>query len=103
MSTRDKRSTVLINKQFQIGQVAKFIAVHILALVIFGSLIYLFLDSELDSNLASGGNTYNRLEPRSNASVEMFSRVPDLPRQHRQGLGCCHYRGRPCCLEQEKL
>jgi len=62
MSTHDKRRTVLINKQFQIGQVARFIAVHILALVVFGSLIYLFLDSELDSNLASAHVAYRNLK-----------------------------------------
>jgi nitrogen fixation/metabolism regulation signal transduction histidine kinase len=61
MTTHDKRSIVLINKQFQIGQVAKFIAVHILALLIFGALIYLFLDSELDANLASAHVTYKNI------------------------------------------
>jgi len=62
MWARDDRGRVLINKQFQIEQVAKFIAVHILALVIFGSLIYMFLDSELDSNLASAHVAYRNLK-----------------------------------------
>jgi len=62
MAHEEKRSVVLINKRFQFALIARFVAVHAVILALFGVLIYLFVDSELEANLSSAHVTYRNLK-----------------------------------------
>jgi len=53
-----RRSRVLINKAFQFRQMALFLAINLLMLVVFSFFIYLFVGNELKTNLASAHATY---------------------------------------------
>jgi hypothetical protein len=49
----NRRKTILINRKFQMTLILKFAGINILAMLIFGILIYIFLQSEIDANLRS--------------------------------------------------
>lgn len=50
---KNRRKTVLISRRFQITLILKFAALNMLAMMLFGVLIYIFLQSEIDANLRS--------------------------------------------------
>jgi len=52
----------MINKKFQMTLIAKFLAVNIMVLLIFGVLLYMFLNSELEANLYSAHVTYHNIK-----------------------------------------
>jgi len=56
-----KRKVILINKQFQYNLILKFILVNCLILVLFGGFLYMFLNSEIESNLYSAHVTYSNI------------------------------------------
>lgn len=60
--TESRRKIVLINRQFQYRMIAKFIALNILIMIVFGSFLYLFLNSEIESNLQSAHVTYRNIK-----------------------------------------
>ena len=62
MAHEEKRSVVLINKRFQLEQIARFIAVHAVILALFGIFVYLFVDSELEANLSSAHVRYRNMK-----------------------------------------
>ncbi|PKL38031.1 MAG: hypothetical protein CVV44_12750 [Spirochaetae bacterium HGW-Spirochaetae-1] len=62
MVSNNKRKIILINKNFQIKLIFKFIAVNILILLIFGIFMYLFTDSEIDKNLFTAHVTYKNMK-----------------------------------------
>lgn len=61
MEKAHKRSIVLINKRFQYNLILKFILVNILILTIFGGFLFMFLNSEIESNLYSAHVTYSNI------------------------------------------
>ncbi len=62
MDTDTKRKIVLINRKFQYKMVGKFILLNVVLLIMFGILIYLFLNSEVDANLKSAHVSYNNIK-----------------------------------------
>jgi uncharacterized membrane protein len=61
MSNDKKRKIVIINRKFQFKMIAKFILLNIILMILFSGLIYLFLNSEIDSNLKSAHVTYRNV------------------------------------------
>ncbi len=61
MSGEKKRKTVIINKKFQFKMIAKFILLNIILMILFSGLIYIFLNSEIDSNLKSAHVNYRNV------------------------------------------
>ena len=49
----NKRKIKLINRDFQYKLMAKFIIINAFILALFGSIIYVFFNSEIDTNLKS--------------------------------------------------
>lgn len=60
--TKNKRNTLLINRTFQFRLIIKFVILNTAIMAIFGFLMYLFLNSEIDSNLRSAHVTYQNLK-----------------------------------------
>ena len=56
------RRIILINRGFQYRMIAKFILLNIIIMVLFGVLLYIFLNSEIDSNLKSAHVTYKNVK-----------------------------------------
>jgi hypothetical protein len=61
MDKRNRRRIKLINRDFQIGLMAKFIAANAAMLVLFGLVLYLFLRGEIQSNLQSAHAAYRTM------------------------------------------
>lgn len=59
---KNRRHIILINKNFQFMLISKFIAVNIIIMIIFGFFLYLFLNSEVESNLATAHVTYKNIK-----------------------------------------
>lgn len=59
---KHRRKIVLINRRFQINLILKFIVVNIGIMALFGFLIYLFLDSEIEANLLSSHTKYKNMK-----------------------------------------
>ncbi len=59
---KNRRHTVLINRGFQFRLIAKFIIINILILVLFGFFLYIFLNSEIESNLLSAHVMYKNIK-----------------------------------------
>jgi hypothetical protein len=59
---QNRRHIVLINKSFQFNMIAKFIIINIIIMIVFGFILYLFLNSEVDSNLHSAHVTYKNIK-----------------------------------------
>ena len=59
---KNRRKIVLINRNFQYRMIGKFIAVNILIMALFGCFMYLFLNSEVESNLLSAHVTYKNVQ-----------------------------------------
>lgn len=59
---KNRRHIILINKNFQFKLISKFIAVNIIIMIIFGFFLYLFLNSEVESNLATAHVTYKNIK-----------------------------------------
>ncbi len=57
----NKRKIILINKRFQLALIAKFILVNFLILSLFGVLIFMFMNSEIEANLHSAHVTYQNM------------------------------------------
>ncbi len=57
-----RRKIVLINRRFQINLILKFVIVNIGIMALFGFLIYLFLDSEIEANLLSSHTKYKNMK-----------------------------------------
>jgi methyl-accepting chemotaxis protein len=55
------RKIKLINRDFQIGLMIKFVLANAAILVLFGAVMYLFLHGEIESNLQSAHATYRTL------------------------------------------
>jgi hypothetical protein len=62
METKNKRKIFMIDKRFQYGLIAMFILVNIFILTIYGGILYLFLDSEIQSNLFSAHVFYKTMK-----------------------------------------
>lgn len=59
--TDNKRKIKLINRSFQFRLMAKFVLINTLILVLFGALIYVFFNSEIDANLSSAHVMYRNV------------------------------------------
>ncbi len=59
---KNRRHIVLINKSFQFSMIAKYVIINIIIMVIFSIFLYLFLNSEVESNLHSAHVTYKNLK-----------------------------------------
>ncbi len=57
-----RRHIILINKNFQFGLIAKFICVNIFIMLLFGLFLYVFFNSEIDSNLRSAHVAYKNIK-----------------------------------------
>ena len=57
-----RRKIVLINRKFQINLILKFLIVNIAVMALFGALMYLFLDSEIEANLQSSHTKYKNMK-----------------------------------------
>jgi len=62
MGKRNRRKIILINKSFQYKLIAKFIILNTTILIIFAGFIYLFFNSELDSNLHPAHVTFKNMK-----------------------------------------
>lgn len=62
MKKDNRRKTVLINRGFQYRMILKFIVLNIMIMILFGGLLYLFLNSEIESNLKSAHVTYKNIK-----------------------------------------
>ncbi len=62
MNTTSKRKAILINKKFQYRMIAKFILLNIFIMIIFCGFLYLFLNSEIDTNLQTAHVTYKNIK-----------------------------------------
>ena len=60
--TKKRRHIVLINKDFQFKLISKFVIVNIIIMIIFGCIFYIFLNSEVESNLYSAHVTYKNIK-----------------------------------------
>ncbi len=58
----NKRKIILIDRKYQLRMIKKFILVNILALAIFGILIFFFINNELDTNLRTAHVTYRNMK-----------------------------------------
>ena len=57
----NRRKTVLINRRFQIKMISKFIILNIVLMIIFSIMVYIFTNSEIDSNFNKAHITYNNV------------------------------------------
>ena len=57
----NRRKIVMINKKFQITLIVKFLIVNVCVLSLFGVLLYMFFNSEIEANLASAHVTYQNV------------------------------------------
>lgn len=62
MEKNNRRRIVLINKQFQFRLIMKFIILNAVIMLVFGGLMFLFLNSELEANLQSAHVTFSNLK-----------------------------------------
>lgn len=62
VSSPPKRRVLLINRSFQYRQMATLAGVQVAVTVLFGVLMYLFLDSEIEAGLASAHAAYRTLD-----------------------------------------
>ena len=62
MGKDNRRRIVLINKSFQYKMIIKFILVNILVMLIFGTGLYMFMNSEIDSELMKAHVTYKNMK-----------------------------------------
>ena len=53
MDNSNRRHSVMINRRFQIQLILKFIALNVIIMGLFGLLMYLFLDNEIQGNFRS--------------------------------------------------
>ena len=60
-SQTTQRKIKLIDRGFQLKLIARFIAINLLVMTIFGGLIYIFFKSEVSANLASAHVTYKNV------------------------------------------
>ena len=58
---KNRRHTVLINKRFQFKLIGKFIIINILMMILCGFFLYVFLNSEVDSNLQTAHVIYKSM------------------------------------------
>ena len=58
---QNRRHIVLIDKSFQFKLIAKFIIINILMMIICGLFLYIFLNSEVDSNLQTAHVTFKNI------------------------------------------
>ena len=76
MSNFSQRKIVLINRKFQYKMIAKFILLNMAILLLFSTLIYLFLNSEVEANLKSAhGLVIFMLHPHISAEQFAQSRI----------------------------
>jgi methyl-accepting chemotaxis protein len=61
MSKDERRNIKLISRDFQLRLIIEFVLINVLILVVFGILIYLFLDSEIAANLSRAHVTYKNI------------------------------------------
>ncbi len=61
MENQNRRKIVLINRQFQFRLIAKFVILNAVIMLVFGALMFLFLNSEIQKNLYSAHVTYSNL------------------------------------------
>lgn len=59
---KNRRHIILINKSFQFKLISKFIAVNIFIMILFSFFLYLFFDSEVESNLLSAHVAYKNIK-----------------------------------------
>jgi hypothetical protein len=59
---KNRRHIILINREFQLKLISKFIIINIFIMVIFGFLLYIFLNCEVESNLLSAHVTYKNIK-----------------------------------------
>ena len=59
---KNRRQTILINRDFQFKLIGKFIAVNILIMILFGYFVYIFFNSEIESNLFSAHALYKNIQ-----------------------------------------
>jgi hypothetical protein len=59
---KNRRHIILINRDFQFKLIGKFIIINILIMIIFGFFLYIFLNSEVESNLLSAHVTYKNVK-----------------------------------------
>lgn len=59
---KNRRHIILINRDFQFKLIGKFIMINILILIIFGFFLYIFLNSEVESNLLSAHVMYKNIK-----------------------------------------
>ena len=57
----NRRKIVLINKKFQFRLIAMFILLNAVIMIVFGAIMFLFLNSEIEANLNSAHVTYSNL------------------------------------------
>ena len=62
MRRNNRRKIVLINRNFQYRMIAKFILLNIIIMFIFGCFLYIFLNSEIESNLHSAHVSYKNIK-----------------------------------------
>lgn len=62
MSNDNRRKIILINKPFQIKMILKFIALNILLMAMFSIMIYIFTNSEIESNLNRAHITFTNVK-----------------------------------------
>jgi hypothetical protein len=59
---KNRRHIILINKSFQFSMIAKFIIINIIIMIVFGVFLFVFLNSEVESNLHSAHVTYKNIK-----------------------------------------
>lgn len=59
---KNNRKIILIDREYQLRMIRKFIMVNILVLAIFGFLIFFFINNELDANLRTAHVTYRNMK-----------------------------------------
>ncbi|MFH0976034.1 MAG: hypothetical protein V1874_09655 [Spirochaetota bacterium] len=59
---KNRRHIILINREFQVRLISKFIIINILIMIIFGFFLYIFLNSEVETNLLSAHVTYKNVK-----------------------------------------
>jgi hypothetical protein len=59
---KNRRHIVLINRDFQFKLISKFIIINIIIMIIFGFFLYIFLNSEVESNLLTAHVFYKNIK-----------------------------------------
>ena len=57
-----RRHTILINKNFQFKLILKFLVVNIIIMILFSIFLYIFLNSEVNTNLQSAHVAYKNIK-----------------------------------------